>query len=239
MTDFHKSHPGVKQYMTECWTHLGSGEGFFDLPGFIGGPLQNYARGALAWVLGGSSAYDVGYPGGCDQCSGIIQVDRKDKSYVKTQDFYKLGQFSKFVSTGATYLSGSGDYIYFDGTGVSSTHFRKPSGDLVVVISNMIRKGLHLQINFTDAGAFWGFVPARSVTTWVLSSNLPAARPVADSTCAAYCTSTGCGWTTRYSCPWQPRGSDGTAGNDGSLGYNCCCGYQSCNESRVSDTIAV
>ena len=37
---FAAKNPGVKQYMTECWLHLDTGESFFDLPTFIGMPLQ-------------------------------------------------------------------------------------------------------------------------------------------------------------------------------------------------------
>jgi hypothetical protein len=43
-------------------------------------------------------------------------------------------------------------------------------------------------------------------------------------TCAAYCESTGCGWTSSWSCPWAAEdGSVGRAGDDGSIGYDCCC----------------
>merc|ERR1711862_555746 len=41
--------------------------------------------------------------------------------------------------------------------------------------------------------------------------------------CAEFCSSTGCGWTSEWSCPWQPRGSKGQASDDGSDGYDCCC----------------
>ena len=34
----------------------------------------------------------------------------------------------------------------------------------------------------------------------------------------------GCGWTLQYSCPGQPRGSKGPAGDDGTDGHRCCCG---------------
>jgi hypothetical protein len=44
------------------------------------------------------------------------------------------------------------------------------------------------------------------------------------SQCSGYCSSTGCGWTAQWSCPWAPNpGSKGRAGNDGSTGYKCCC----------------
>jgi hypothetical protein len=42
--------------------------------------------------------------------------------------------------------------------------------------------------------------------------------------CGDYCTTTGCGWTAQYSCPWAKNpGTSGRAGNDGSVGFSCCC----------------
>jgi glucosylceramidase len=64
LSTFHDQHPNVQQYMTECWTHVPN-EGFWELPDFVTGPIQNYASGALAWTLGGSTRFDVSWPGGC------------------------------------------------------------------------------------------------------------------------------------------------------------------------------
>ena len=78
LATFSEANPGVTQVMTECWLHLGTGEGFFDLPGFVLGPVLNGAAGAIAWILGGSAAYDLGFPGrdSCGECSGLVQVGR-------------------------------------------------------------------------------------------------------------------------------------------------------------------
>jgi len=224
MTEFHDAHPDVKQYMTECWTHLNTGENFFDVPGFMTGPLQHHASGALAWTLGGSTDYDVSYPGGCGQCSGIIQVNRKTKTYQKTQDYYTIGQFSKFVQKDAVYLSGSGSYTYWDGTGVEATQFLNPDGSRVLVIVNKLKDDTQIQVDFSSGDAWNGLVPKRSVTTWVIESHGPPSPPSPASACDKYCSSTGCGWTSKWSCPWEPAaGTRGRAGNDGSTGYNCCC----------------
>ena len=178
LSTFHAAFPGAKQYMTECWTHLNPNgkEGFFELADFVTGPLQNYAAGAMAWTLGGSTAYDVAYPGpgSCSQCSGIVQVDMAARTFVKTQDFYVLGQFSRFVRKGAVYLSNSGSYTYADGTGVEATAFRNPDGSRVVVIVNKIRNDLHLELS-CEHDTWNAIVLARSVTTWILP---PAAFPL-------------------------------------------------------------
>jgi glucosylceramidase len=168
LTAFARAHPGVKQFMTECWTHI-QDENFFELPEFITGPLQNYASGALAWTVGGSSKFDVSWPGGCGQCSGLIQVDRSAGTYEKTQDYYSLGQFSKFVRQGAVALGGSGSYTWPDGTGVQATQYRNPDGSRVVVIVNKIRNDLkQTQVTFATGDVYHGLLPARSVTTWII-----------------------------------------------------------------------
>lgn len=171
LSTFQAVNPSVDQYMTECWLHLDSGEAFFDLPGFTIGPLQNYARGVIAWVLGGSTAYDVAFPGGCDPCSGIIQVDMTSGTYTKTQDYYTLGQFSRFVEIGATVLSTTGNYDWPDGTGVQTTAFRNPSdGGVVVVVLNKMYSNLQLNIHLESGGGWSANVKSRSVTTFVLDS---------------------------------------------------------------------
>lgn len=47
--------------------------------------------------------------------------------------------------------------------------------------------------------------------------------PSPSGTCGSYCSTTGCGWTSDWSCPWQPSGAQGHASDDGTLGYSCCC----------------
>eukprot|EP00040_Diaphanoeca_grandis_P019215 m.101279 g.101279 ORF g.101279 m.101279 type:complete len:490 (+) comp27319_c0_seq2:220-1689(+) len=170
---FHQKNPHIKQYMTECWTHLNdpntNAESFFDLPTFIAGPIQNSAAGAMAWTVGGSTRYDVAYPGGCAPCSGIIQVDLDTKRYVKTQDYYTLGQWSKFVARHALYLPSSGSYDYNDGTGVQATAFVNPNSDNVIVIQNKIHSALTIKVQFFNT-TWVGEVPARSVITWIIKS---------------------------------------------------------------------
>ena len=39
--------------------------------------------------------------------------------------------------------------------------------------------------------------------------------------CESYCSDTGCDWTQKWLCPWQP--GDRKAADDGSVGFECCC----------------
>jgi len=169
LTQFHNDHPNVDQWMTECWLHLNSGENFFDLPDFFGGPLSNWARGVMAWTIGGSVDYDVAYQDGCAQCSGIIQVNRTSRTYEKTQDFYTLGQFSRFVHRGAHAINvTAGEHVYPDGTGVEVNAFINPNGKRIVVIRNMINAPLIVEVNFASGDAYVGEIKKRSVASWIL-----------------------------------------------------------------------
>lgn len=101
------------------------------------------------------------------RCLGGTQVNRTERTYTKTQDYYTLGQFSKYVERGAVYLASTGSYDYPDGTGVQLVAFLNPSGTRTLVIINKIHNQLHVQATFS-ADAWSAIVPARSVMTWVL-----------------------------------------------------------------------
>jgi len=167
LSQFQAKYPHVKQYMTECWTHVDTGEGFFDLPGFVNGPLNNFAAGVMAWTVGGADDYQVATKDGCTQCSGLIQVNRTSHKFSFTQDYFTMGQYSKFVKRGAVVLTTTGTYDWPDGTGVDAVTFRNPDGQRVVVMQNKIKNSLHIQIHFKN-DSWIGLVPARSVVTWIL-----------------------------------------------------------------------
>ena len=89
---------GVRQVMTECWTH--GSEDFFHLPTFVSYPLQYDASAALAWTLGGSSNFDVAYADGCHQCTGLVQINMNTRE-IERRDYYLMAHFSKYVDANA------------------------------------------------------------------------------------------------------------------------------------------
>ncbi len=187
LAQFHAANGGaVVQVMTECWLHLGSGEGFFDLPDFVLGPVKNYAAGAIAWILGGSVDYDLGFPGrdSCGECSGIVQVNMTAGTYEKTQDFYTLGQFSKFVKKGAVCLategSGSMGVVAFRNEATAAGQMKEgehgagggKSGDIVLVVVNKAETDKTLSVALESGkGNYTLYVEASSVTTLLLPGN--------------------------------------------------------------------
>ena len=164
---FAQSNPGIKQYMTECWLHSTTGEAFFDLPQFLLRPVQYGASGSLAWTLGGSVDLDVSFPGGCEQCTGLVQVNMTDSSYTLTADYYSLGQFSKFVQKGARYRAVDGGHVYDDNTGVETVGFKNPDGSLVVVVLNKFSNALEITLDVGGGDELVTTLAARSVTTLI------------------------------------------------------------------------
>jgi len=173
--------------MSECWTHVDEVDGvtaedFFFLPTNIGGPMRHWGSGALAWNLGGSTKYDVSWPTGCKMCSGLAQVDMEAGTVQLTQDYYTLGQFSKFVKRGATgqpswagrAAAGSAlaaearDTDFPSGKGVHTTAFTNPDGARVVVIENQGKSDVELHLKFLSGDAWSGHAAGRSISTWIV-----------------------------------------------------------------------
>jgi O-glycosyl hydrolase len=69
----------------------------------------------------------------------------------------------------AVYLQSTGSYDYKDGTGVQLAAFKNPgSGATVLVIINKIKSALQVEVSLASGKVWNGYVPARSVVTWVV-----------------------------------------------------------------------
>ena len=77
LTDFRNSNPSVTQYMTECWTSPETA--WNQAADFTMGPLQNWASGAMAWVLGTDTNYGPNLGGGKAIFQYIERLDYTEK----------------------------------------------------------------------------------------------------------------------------------------------------------------
>lgn len=169
LTDFHNTNPSVKQYMTECWTSSTSTP-WSQAADFTIGPLMNWASGAMAWTLGtdNSDGPHLSGSGPCDTCRGLVTVDAASGTYTFQVDYYMMAQFSKFIPKGAVVLSGTGSYLYSDGTGMQSVATVNPDGTRTVVIENKFDNDVYVTLT-TQSGETWsGMTYANSVVTWLL-----------------------------------------------------------------------
>ncbi|KAK8096584.1 glucan endo-1-6-glucosidase BGN16.3 [Apiospora kogelbergensis] len=168
LSDFHAKNPDAAQYMTECWTSS-KHTPWHQASSFTVGPLQNWAKGSLAWTLG-TDTNDGPYLGGCDTCRGLVVVDTTAKTYSFSVDYYMMAQYSRYMPKGATVLAGTGSYTYPDsGVGIQSVATSNPDGTRTVVVENTFGNDIYLTLNTTAKGEQWsGKILANSVVTWVL-----------------------------------------------------------------------
>merc|ERR1712048_407878 len=73
----------------------------------------------------------------CGGCSGLVQVNKTAKAYYLTRDYYTMGQFSKFVKTGAVFLASNQDIHINENAEVIVLAFKNPDGTLVIVARNI------------------------------------------------------------------------------------------------------
>lgn len=171
LTQFHNAHPGVEQYMTECWTSARQPTPWHWAASFTMGPLQNWASGVTAWVLGTDTNDGPHLTGSdaCDKCTGLVTVDTAAGTYNLRGDYYMMAQFSKFMRKGAVVMSGSGSWTYGDGSGLESVAATNTDdGSRTVVIENKFGNEVYVTAEAKSGEVWSGLVYRNSVVTWVL-----------------------------------------------------------------------
>lgn len=164
LSDFHGKHTGVDQYMTECWTHTQGS--WTDVIDFTMGPLQNWAKGAIAWPMGTTGNGDDRLPGQCagdDACLGMATLNGND--YDLQTAYYMMGQFSKGIQNGAVYHTVDGN-----AESINSVTAINPDGTKVLVVQNAFGNPIYLTLNLKSGGSWSGLLPTNSLTTWTLPS---------------------------------------------------------------------
>lgn len=171
--DFNHAWPGTPQFMTECTNYLPSGVNFQVAQSFFP-PVMHGASGAAMWVMATNPEYGPHSPyGGCAGCEGSIIVN-SSTSYTKTNDYYMVGQFSRFVRRGAVnyqILQG------VEGSGATSNQFyilafQNPDESWAIIFMNNLGVDQDVVLSFTSQGGqLWeGTVPNATVTTWLIPS---------------------------------------------------------------------
>ncbi|KAK0991135.1 hypothetical protein LTR54_011924 [Friedmanniomyces endolithicus] len=111
--------------------------------------------------------------GGCAGCLGSIIVN-SSTTYTKTNDYYMIGQFSRFVRRGAiNYPVVEGN----EGNALTSNQLyimavQNPDKSWAVIFMNNLLSDQEVVLSFTgQSGQYWqGTVPKPTVTTWLLPS---------------------------------------------------------------------
>jgi glucosylceramidase len=127
MTTVHGSYPASEVYETECST--GTSEAPISTIDLLMQSVQNMARTVELWNI----ALDPNrgpHTGGCADCLGVVTIDQSTGNVTYRNDYYQLGQFSKFVMPGAYHIASN------TLGSLADVAFENPDGSKVVVAHN-------------------------------------------------------------------------------------------------------
>ena len=174
MEDFHYAYPDKPQFMTECSNYLPeAGTLNFEVASNFIPPVRYGASGASMWVMATNPDFGPHSPyGGCAGCLGSILVN-SSTVYTKTNDYYMIGQFSRFIRRGAVnyhVLEG------VEGTALDATQFdiiavQNPDMGWAVVFMNNWGSDQDVVLSFTEGYTWEGTIPNATVVTWLLPSD--------------------------------------------------------------------
>jgi glucosylceramidase len=140
MTTIHNSYPTKGVDETECST--GAAVAPIDTIDLLMQSVQNYAQTVELWNLA-LDPNDGPHTGGCPDCLGVVTINEATGAVTYSNDYYLLGQFSKFAVPGAYHITSN------NVGNVEDVAFKNPDGSKVVVAHN----------NGTASGTFqvlWG-----------------------------------------------------------------------------------
>jgi glucosylceramidase len=158
MTTIHNAYPGKKLYETECST--GPGIAPMNAAQDVLESTYNWASGALLWNLALNTAGGPKMGSGCTDCTGLVTVNQSTGTATFTDNYYQLGQFSKFVVPGATLIGSS------DAGGIWSQAYRDPDGTEVSVAYNNNSTATTFTMTWDGAGSFSYTLPAGATATF-------------------------------------------------------------------------
>jgi glucosylceramidase len=129
--------------------------------------VQNWAEGVITWNL----ALDArGGPqlGGCVGCVGLVTIDASGSSATLRNNFFQLGQISKFVAADARHIAST-----VDAHGIVTAAFKNPDGTEVLVAHNTNATSTSFTVSWNGRGSFSYTLGARATATF--RGTIPAA----------------------------------------------------------------
>ena len=167
MTTIHTSYPGKKLYETECSTGA-TGIAPMNAAQLVLESTYNWASGAMLWNLALNPSGGPKMGQGCNGCTGLVTINQSTGAATFTDNYYQLGQFSKFVTPGAV-LIGSSDGSH-SGSGIWSQAYRNPDGTEVSVAYNTNSSPTTFTMTWDGAGSFSYTLPAGATVTFTKSA---------------------------------------------------------------------
>ena len=166
MSTIHDAYAGKEEYETECSTGP-TGIASLSAIDVALGSVQNWARTVELWniALDPNGGPKMGQ--GCGGCTGLVTIDPSTGAFTPVaQNYYGLGQVSKFVPPGAYHIaSGSGD------SGLNNAAFKDPDGSKVLVVHNTSSSSDTFNVNWNSTQSFTYTLPAGGIVTFKWSGS--------------------------------------------------------------------
>ncbi|KIW70584.1 hypothetical protein PV04_02840 [Phialophora macrospora] len=215
MDDFHYAFPNTLQFMTECSNYLPQfGSWNFEVASNFIPPVTHGASAAAMWVMATDENFGPHSPyGGCAGCLGSVVVNSSSQ-YTLTNDYYMIGQFSRFVRRGSVNYRILGTGNEGDARGDNQFYtmaVRNPDSSWAVIFMNNIGSDQDVVVSFSngETDVWQGTVPNATVVTWLLPPQgfgTPAV-PFSNGTSGTTALGTGVGVV----CPTSSRSSTSSA----------------------------
>jgi glucosylceramidase len=173
MTTLHRLDRALDQIESEC-----SSGGAPGPPGeLMIASFRNWASSVLLWNVAldpsGGPVQPPNY--GCPRCTGVITIDERRHTVRYERDYYVLGQFGKFVETGARRI-GSDHFVAYNTptryrrinyatAGIDDVAFRNPDGRLVLLVQNNASGSRRFAVAW-HRGVFMYSLPAGATVTF-------------------------------------------------------------------------
>jgi glucosylceramidase len=164
MTAVHNQYPNKEVYETECATgisitHIST----IDL---LMQSVQNWSRAVELWNVALNTSHGP-HTGGCTDCNGVATIDQNTGNVTYSNDYYLLGQFSKFVVPGAYHVSASTP----SSGNISDVAFKNPDGSDVVVAHNGGNSSSTFNVTWNSSQSFSYTLPAGATVSFVWSAS--------------------------------------------------------------------
>ncbi|MBV9839506.1 MAG: hypothetical protein JO156_15430 [Solirubrobacterales bacterium] len=169
MSALHAADPSVEQIVSECSTGIVP----FSAAEIAIDGTRNWATAVVLWNLALDPYDGPVQSGGCPHCTSVVTINEAGPHEATLgQNYYQLGQVSKFVRRGAVRI-GSNRFVtdFYDSTasygvtaGLDDVAFLNPDGNRVLVATNNSRTWVSFAVRWRSRSFTYGLAPGSTAT---------------------------------------------------------------------------
>ncbi|HEY4292683.1 glycoside hydrolase family 30 protein [Luteibacter sp.] len=167
----HRDHPDKDTFITECsggdWPLSVNGELLWFARNLLVTGTRQWARGVIYWNLALDETHGPHF-GGCTLCNGVITIDSGTGAITRTDEYYALAHFSRFVLPGAARVQSTDTDA---DKGIANVAFENATDGSVVLVMVNIRKSARTVAVDQGQFHFEYLMPPESVATFVWNPN--------------------------------------------------------------------